>query len=108
MQATKAHVRKGETVIVITGKEKNKTGKIVQFLPKKDSVIVEGLNMVKRHVKAKGSEPGGIKEKEASIHISNVMPYCSSCTKPVRSRKVLLENGDKQRICIKCGNSLEK
>ena len=108
MQAIKAHVRKGETVMVIAGKEKNKTGKVVQLLPKKDSVIVEGLNMVKRHLKSKGSEPGGIKEKEASIHISNVMPYCSACLKPVRSRKVVLESGIKQRICVKCANSLEK
>jgi large subunit ribosomal protein L24 len=108
MQATKSHVIKGETVMVIAGKEKSKTGKVMKFMPKKDSVIVEGLNMVKRHVKARGNEPGGIKEKEAAIHISNVMPYCSKCAKPVRIRKQVLENGDKQRICAKCGNSLEK
>lgn len=108
MQATKTHVSKGETVMIVTGKEKNKTGKILQLLPKKDRVIVEGLNMVKRHVKARGNEPGGIKEKEAAIHISNVMPYCSKCAKPVRIRNQVLENGDKQRICVKCGNSLAK
>ena len=108
MQATKTHVSKGETVMVIAGKEKNKTGKVVQLLPKKDRVIVEGLNMVKRHVKARGNEPGGIKEKEAAIHVSNVMPYCTKCAKPVRTRKQLLENGDKQRTCVKCGNPLDK
>ena len=108
MQATKAHVSKGDTVMVVAGKEKNKTGKIVQLLPKKDSVIVEGLNMVKRHLKARGNEPGGIKEKEAAIHISNVMPFCSKCSKPVRIRRTTLENGEKQRICVKCGNSLVK
>lgn len=108
MQATKSHVIKGETVMVIAGKEKNKTGKVVQFLPKKNSIIVEGLNMVKRHMKARGNEPGGIKEKEAAIHISNVMPFCTKCSKPVRVRKQILENGDKLRICGKCGNSLEK
>jgi large subunit ribosomal protein L24 len=108
MQATKTHVRKGETVMVITGKDKNKTGKVMHFLPKKDCVIVEGLNMVKRHVKARGNEPGGIKEKEAAIHISNVMPYCAKCSKPVRVKKMVLENGDKQRLCAKCGSSLEK
>lgn len=108
MQATKTHVRKGETVMVIAGKDKNKTGTVMQFLPKKDGIIVEGLNMVKRHVKARGNEPGGIKEKEASIHISNVMPYCEKCAKPVRVRLKVLENGDKQRLCAKCGNSLEK
>jgi large subunit ribosomal protein L24 len=64
--------------------------------------------MVKRHQKAKGNESGGIIEKEAPIHISNVMPLCAKCSKPVRTRKKVLENGDKQRICTKCGTSLEK
>lgn len=108
MQATKSHVSKGELVMVVTGKEKNKTGKVLRLLPKKDSVIVEGLNLAKRHIKARGNEAGGIKEKEAAIHISNVMPYCSKCAKPVRTRKQLLENGEKQRICVKCNSSLEK
>jgi large subunit ribosomal protein L24 len=108
MQAMKSHVSKGETVMVIAGKEKSKTGKVLQLLPKKEGVIVEGLNLVKRHVKARGSEPGGIKEKEAAIHISNVMPYCSKCSKPVRTRKKVLDNGEKQKICVKCGTSLEK
>jgi large subunit ribosomal protein L24 len=108
MQASKSHVSKGETVMVIAGKEKNKTGKVVQLLPKKDGVIVEGLNIVKRHTKARGNEPGGIKEKEAAIHISNVMPYCSKCAKPVRVRRTVLENGEKQRTCAKCGNVFGK
>ena len=60
MQATKSHVSKGDTVMVITGKEKNKTGQVLRLLPKKESVIISGLNMVKRHVKAKGNEPGGV------------------------------------------------
>ncbi|MEI6702179.1 MAG: 50S ribosomal protein L24 [Deltaproteobacteria bacterium] len=106
MQAMKSHVNKGDTVMVIAGKEKSKSGKVMQILPKKNGVIVEGLNMVKRHLKAKGNEAGGIKEKEAAIHISNVMPYCSKCSKPVRTSKKLLENGEKQRVCVKCGNSL--
>ena len=108
MQATKSHVSKGDTVMVIAGKEKSKTGQVLQLLPKKDGVIVAGLNMVKRHVKAKGNEPGGITEKEAPIHISNVMTYCAKCSKPVRTRVKGLENGAKQRICIKCGSSFEK
>ena len=108
MQATKTHVTKGDTVMIIAGKEKSKTGQVLQMLPKKDSVVVAGLNMVKRHTKAKGNEPGGIQEKEAPIHISNVMLFCAKCAKPVRTRKNVLENGDKQRICIKCGTSLQK
>ena len=108
MQATKTHVTKGDTVMIIAGKEKSKTGQVLQLLPKKDSVVVAGLNMVKRHLKAKGNEPGGIQEKEAPIHISNVMLFCAKCAKPVRTRKNVLENGEKQRICLKCGTSLQK
>ena len=108
MQATKSHVSKGDTVMVIAGKEKTKTGQVLQLLPKKDSVVVSGLNMVKRHLKAKGNEPGGIKEKEAPIHISNVMPFCVKCSKPVRTRRQELENGEKQRVCGKCGSSFQK
>lgn len=108
MQATKSHVSKGDTVMIITGKEKSKTGQVLQLLPKKNSVIVAGLNMIKRHVKAKGNEPGGITEKEAPIHISNVMTFCAKCAKPVRTKRNELENGEKQRVCVKCGSSFEK
>jgi len=108
MQATKSHVSKGDTVMIIAGKEKSKTGQVLQLLPKKNSVIVAGLNMIKRHVKAKGNEPGGITEKEAPIHISNVMTFCAKCAKPVRTKRNELENGEKQRVCVKCGSSFEK
>jgi len=107
MQTKKYHVAKGDTVMVIAGKEKTKTGKILKVLPKKDTVIVEGLNMVKRHMRARGNEPGGIIDKEAALHVSNVQLYCTKCVKPVRSRIKVLENGDKQRTCVKCGISLE-
>lgn len=106
MQAIKSHVNKGDTVMVIAGKERSKTGKVLQLLPKKNGVIIEGLNIVKRHVKARGNEAGGIKEKEARIHISNVMPYCTKCAKPVRTSIKFLEDGEKQRVCVKCSNSL--
>lgn len=108
MQQMKTNIHHGDTVMVIAGKEKSKTGTVSKLLPKKNSVIVEGLNLVKRHVKAKGNEIGTIKEKEAAIHISNVMPYCQKCVQPVRIKKAILENGDKQRVCIKCGASLDK
>jgi large subunit ribosomal protein L24 len=107
MQTKKYHVAKGDTVMVIAGKEKSKTGKVMQILGKKDTVIVEGLNMVKRHVRARGNEPGGITEKEAALHVSNVQLYCTKCSKPVRTRIKVLENGEKQRTCTKCGISLE-
>jgi large subunit ribosomal protein L24 len=106
MQTRKYHVSKGDTVMVITGREKSKTGKVLSILTKKDSVLVEGLNLVKRHVRARGNESGGIVEKEAPLRISNVQLYCSKCSKPVRTRVKVLDNGEKQRICIKCNNSI--
>lgn len=108
MLGNKLHVKKGDTVMVVTGKDKAKTGKVVKTLPKKDGVIVEGLNIVKKHTRARGNEAGGIAEKEASIHISNVMVYCSKCSKPVRTRVKALEDGTKARVCVKCGESFDK
>lgn len=102
------HVKKGDTVMVVTGKDKNKTGKIIQILSKKDGVVVEGLNIVKRHTRARGNEAGGIVEKEAPLHISNVMVYCGMCKKPVRTRTSVLEDGKKTRVCVKCGESFDK
>lgn len=108
MLSAKLHVKKGDTVAVIAGKDKSKTGKIKMIVPKKNGVIVEGLNIVKRHTRARGNEAGGIVEKEAPINISNVMLYCNTCKKPVRTRVNLLEDGAKTRICVKCGESFDK
>ena len=102
------HVKKGDTVMVTAGTDKNKSGKILQILPKKDGVLVEGLNVVKRHTRAKGNEPGGILEKEAPVHISNVMLYCGKCRKPVRTKTNVLEDGKKARVCVKCGEAFDK
>ncbi|GAM10954.1 50S ribosomal protein L24 [Geobacter sp. OR-1] len=108
MLSSKLHVKKGDTVMVIAGKDKSKTGKIQKIVPKKDGVLVEGLNIVKRHSRARGSEAGGIIEKEAPINISNVMLFCSSCKKPVRTKAKMLEDGKKARVCVKCGESFDK
>ena len=108
MQGKNLHVKKGDTVMVVTGKDKSKTGKILAILPKKDGVLVEGLNIVKRHTKARGNEQGGILEKEAPVHFSNVMMYCSKCRKPVRTRISVLEDGKKVRVCVKCGEAFDK
>lgn len=102
------HVKKGDTVMVVTGKDRNKTGKIQQILPKKDGVLVEGINIVKRHTRARGSEAGGIIEKEAPVHISNVMIYCGKCRKAVRTRTSVLDDGKKARVCVKCGEAFDK
>ena len=108
MLGKKLHVKKGDTVMVVTGKDKSKTGKIQQILHKRDGVLVEGLNIVKRHSRARGNEPGGIVEKEAPIHISNVMLYCGTCKKAVRTKTNILDDGKKARVCVKCGESFDK
>lgn len=108
MQGKKMRVKKDDMVMVIAGKDNAKTGKILRVFAKKDSVLVEGLNLIKKHIRARGSQPGGIEEKEAPIHISNVMLYCPKCAKPVRVKKSLLENGEKARLCVKCGVAFDK
>ncbi|GFO61985.1 50S ribosomal protein L24 [Geomonas silvestris] len=108
MLGKKLHVKKNDTVMVITGKDKTKTGKVLSLVPKKDGVLIEGINIVKRHTKARGSEQGGILEKEAPVHISNVALYCAKCNKPVRTRITVLEDGKKARCCVKCGESFDK
>jgi large subunit ribosomal protein L24 len=108
MQGTKLRIKKGDTVMVITGKDSKKTGKILRIFAKKERVVVEGLNLIKRHSRARGNQPGGIEEKEAPVHISNVMLYCSKCSKPVRIKKAILENGEKVRVCVKCSEAFDK
>lgn len=102
----KLNVKKGDNVIVIAGKDKGKMGKVLSAIPSADKVVVEGVGIVKRHTKPTQKLPqGGIIEKEAAIHVSNVMPYCSACKKGVRVAKNV-ENGKKVRVCRKCGKEL--
>ena len=108
MQTTKFHVKSGDTVSVITGKDRNKTGKVLKIDTRKNGAIVEGLNVVKRHTRARNNQPGSLVEKEALIQISNIMLYCEKCKKPVRAKSSLLEDGKKVRVCKKCGESFDK
>lgn len=97
------HVKKNDTVKVIAGKEKGKTGKVIVVLPKKERIIIEKINLVKRHTKPKGAAgQGGIIEKEGAIHISNVMVVCPKCGSAVRFGYKLLQDGSKARVCKKC------
>jgi large subunit ribosomal protein L24 len=94
--------------MVIGGKERGKTGKVLRVLPDKDAVIVERLNMVKRHTKPRGpQQPGGIVEKEASIHASNIMLMCDKCNAPVRIGRKILADGKKIRVCRRCNEALD-
>lgn len=109
MEATKKyHIKKNDTVMVIAGKEKGKSGKVLRIIPKKDRAIVEKLNMVKRHLKPnQQNRQGGILEREAPIHISNLMLICSKCTDPTRVGYRLLEDNRKVRYCKKCDEIFE-
>ncbi len=101
-------IRKNDSVMVIGGKERGKTGKVLRVLQDKDAVIVERLNMVKRHTKPRGpQQPGGIVEKEASIHASNIMILCDKCNAPVRIGRKILGDGKKIRICRRCNEALD-
>ena len=101
-------IRKNDSVMVIAGKEKGKTGKVLRVLPKQDSVLIERLNVVKRHSRPRGpKQPGGIMEKEASIPVSNLMIMCDKCNAPVRIGHKILNDGGKIRICRRCGEALD-
>lgn len=101
-------IRKNDSVIVIGGKERGKTGKVLRVITDKDAVIIERLNMVKRHTKPRGpQQPGGIVEKEAAIHASNIMILCDKCNAPVRVGHKTLGDGKKIRICRRCNEALD-
>jgi large subunit ribosomal protein L24 len=96
-------IKKGDTAVVITGKNKGAKGRVLSVLPEKEKVIVEGVNMIKKHMKPnKKYAQGGIIEKEAPLHISNTMLVCPKCQKPTRIGNQLLEDGRKLRTCRKC------
>lgn len=108
MLQAKLHVKKGDTVLVLSGKDKGKQGKILQALPKKGKVVVEGCNKVKRHTKPSAKAPkGGIIEKEAPMFASKVMVVCPACEKATRIAKKEIE-GKMVRSCKKCGESLNQ
>jgi len=108
MSQTKFHVKKDDTVEVIAGKEKGRKGKVLKVILEKNRVIVEKVNLIKRHARASQTSKGGIVEKEGSIHVSNVMIVCKKCNSGVRTRKKVLDDGEKVRVCIKCEEILSK
>lgn len=105
----KLHVKKGDSVVITAGKDKGKRGNVLSAMPKEGRIIVEGVNVIKRHSKPSQANPqGGIVEREGSIHASNAMPYCSKCGKGVRIAKQILADGKKVRACVKCGEVFDK
>jgi large subunit ribosomal protein L24 len=101
--------RKNDVVMVITGKDKGKTGKILKVYPEKEKVIVEKVNFIKEFIRRDQSRniQGGVMEKEAPIHVSNVMLYCSECGRGIRMKKKKLENGSNIRVCNRCESTIE-
>ena len=96
-------IRNGDTVLVIAGKEKGKTGRVDRQLSKENRVVIEGVNLVTRHMRARpGIRQSGRIQQEAPIHISNVVLICNKCNQPVKPTSVLLETGDRVRGCPSC------
>lgn len=103
----KVHVKTGDTVVVLNGKERGKKGKILAVSPKEGKVIIEGVNMVSKHVKPRRmGDTGGIVKAEGAMYASKVQIVCPRCGKPTRVGHKLYEDGTKERICKKCGESL--
>ncbi|MBW2466646.1 MAG: 50S ribosomal protein L24 [Deltaproteobacteria bacterium] len=108
MQHGKNFLKVNDQVEVITGKDKGRVGKIIKVFKKSDRALVERINMIKRHTKARAAgQEGQIIEKEAPIHVSNLMLVCPKCTNTVRVAKKTLDDGSKIRICKKCSESVE-
>ena len=104
----KLHIKTGDTVVLLTGdaKDRNKSGKVLEVRPSEGQVIVEGLNKVKKHVKPrKAGDPSGIIETESAIHACKVQLVCPKCNKPTRVGTKIYEDGKKDRVCKKCGET---
>lgn len=105
----KIKIKKNDQVMIVKGREQGKTGRVIKVDPDKGRVLIEKLNLVKRHAKPSAKhKQGGIIEKEAPLAISNVMLICDKCKGPVRVGKKVLDGGKRVRYCKKCGEVLEK
>lgn len=107
--APKFKIRKGDTVRVLSGKEKGKTGQVLEVDARKGRILIEKVNLVKRHVKpSQKQRQGGIVEKEGPLKISKVMIVCRNCGEPSRVGLKHLEDGKRLRVCKKCGEVVDK
>ena len=103
----KVHVKTGDTVVVLSGKDKGKKGKVLAVSPKEGKVIVEKINIVSKHIKPRRmGEPGGIIKAEGAFYASKVQIICPRCKEATRVGHKLYEDGTKSRICVKCGEAL--
>ena len=105
---TKMNIKKGDTVKVLTGKDKGKEGVVLRSVPQKERVVVEKINMMKKAMRPTQQNPqGGISTLEAPIHVSNVMLVCPSCKQPTRVNNTRNAEGKKIRVCKKCGKDID-
>ncbi len=104
------HIRRNDTVRVLAGKNKGRSGRVLRVLPSEGRAIVEGVNFVRKHTKANPQKniKGGILEREAPVDVSNLMPVCAECGKPTRVGHKVLDDGKKVRSCRHCGGILDK
>lgn len=108
MTRNKCRIKKEDKVKILAGKDSGKIGRVLKIDRKKSRVLVENINMIKRHVRPNAqNRQGGIVEREAPIHWSNVMLICSKCMTPVRIRMQQLENGKNMRVCRKCNEIID-
>lgn len=102
------HVKKNDTVVVISGKDKGKKGKVLMAMPNEGKLLVEGVNIITRHVKPrKAQQQGGRVEQEGPIYASKVMLHCAKCNKATRIAYKFLDSSEKVRVCKKCGEIFE-
>ena len=110
MSRLQTPIRRNDTVVVTTGKDSGKRGRVLKVLPVKNRLIVEGVNIIKRHTRPNPQRniKGGIVEREASLHASNVQLVCPECNKMTRVGRKILTDGRKVRICRKCDGVVDK
>ena len=110
MSSLATPIRKNDNVLVITGRDRGKKGRVLRVIADKNRLVVEGINFVKRHTRPNPGRgvKGGILEKEAPLHASNVQLVCPECSAPTRIGHKLLEDGRKVRICRKCEGVVDK
>jgi len=110
MSRLQTPVRKNDNVLVTTGKDRGKKGRVLKVLPAKNRVVVEGVNIIKRHTKPNPQRQikGGVVEREAPVHASNVQVVCPECGKATRIGRRILGDGRKVRICRKCEGVVDK
>jgi len=108
MIKNKCHIKKDDKVKVVAGKDKGKIGKVLSLKNKNSRIIIENINMMKKHARASAKHrQGGIIESESPIHWSNVMLMCSKCVTPVRIKMKRLEDGKKIRVCSRCNEIID-